>query len=556
MTALESLQTQLEERLEFESLLLELSARFVSLSSESLDDVIEDTQRRICLALSLDRSTLFQFNEAENTVLTTHSWAREGMEPAPLIRVDILYPYALQCVLSGNIFQFTTLDDLPDEAVVDKQNLPLVGLKSNITFPLMVGGTFIGAIAFDTLQAERTWPSHLVSRFRLISEIIANALARRRTENALRESEERLELATSAAGVGLWSMDQTTRQLWLSPDMYKLFPLPEGTGTAEQFYEIIHPEDRVLFQQLIPQALKDQRPFRIDFRTMWPDGSIRWISSRGRLRFDPIRRRSYLMGSCTDVTDRKNAEMESRRHSRELAHMNRVSSMGELATSLAHELNQPLGAILRNAESAELLLMSENPDLEELRAIVTDIRHDDERAGNVIDRLRILLKRHDIDLRPTDFALLVQECIVLLQSEAQDRRVRLAVDIGANLPLVQADAVHLQQVLINLVMNSMDAMSDEIRHYNRHVTIWARSLEQDSLVEVNVSDTGPGIFQQPITDIFEPFFTTKPSGMGMGLPISKTIIEAHGGKIWARNNKEGGATLTFTLMKAAGGDHI
>ena len=246
------------------------------------------------------------------------------------------------------------------------------------------------------------------------------------------------------------------------------------------------------------------------------------------------------------------SEAEARRNLAELAHLSRVVTVGELTSSLAHELNQPLGAILRNAEAAEMLLQADMPDLEELRAIIVDIRKDDERAGNVIDRLRALLKRRNVVLKSVTVARLVNEVISLVRSEAAGRHVRLETDIPDDLPPVNGDRVHLQQVLLNLIANGMDAL-DYTSNDDRCVIIRARRIGE-RVIEVAVSDSGPGIPQDAIGRVFEPFVTTKDSGIGLGLAISRTIIAAHGGKIWADNNATGGATLTFTLAIASEGE--
>ena len=243
------------------------------------------------------------------------------------------------------------------------------------------------------------------------------------------------------------------------------------------------------------------------------------------------------------------SEAEKRRQVVELAHLSRVSTVGELTSSLAHELNQPLGAILRNAEAAEIMLQADVPDIEELRAIVADIRKDDERAGKVINRLRALLKRRSIELQPVGLNRLVDEVVSLVRSDAIGRDVQLGTDIPANLAPVRGDRVHLQQVLFNLIMNGMDAM-DHAQNDERRVMIRAR-LAGDYMVEVAVIDSGPGIPPETISRVFEPFFTTKASGMGLGLAISRTIIEAHAGRIWAENNATRGATFTFALATAS-----
>jgi two-component system sensor kinase FixL len=252
-----------------------------------------------------------------------------------------------------------------------------------------------------------------------------------------------------------------------------------------------------------------------------------------------------------DVTERKQAELEAQRLEDEIAHVGRVSMMGQLASALAHEINQPLGAILRNAEAAELFMQSKTPDLEEVRAILADIRTDDQRAGSVIDRMRALLRRHVLDTQLLDLAELVGSVTQLARPDAAIRHVELKVNLPANLPPVRGDRVHLQQVLLNLILNGMDAM-DEASQENRRVTVNAR-VDNARTVEIAVSDTGPGIALEKLAQIFDPFFTTKPTGMGMGLAISRTIVESHGGRLWGENNGDaGGATFRFTLPSAEG----
>jgi signal transduction histidine kinase len=219
--------------------------------------------------------------------------------------------------------------------------------------------------------------------------------------------------------------------------------------------------------------------------------------------------------------------------------------MGQLASALAHEINQPLGAILRNAEAAELFMQSPSPNLDEIRAILADIREDDQRAGRVIERMRGLLRRHNLETRALEVRELVHDAANLVRVDALARQVKLHVDVPADLPLVRGDRVHLQQVLLNLILNGMDALNGASPE-NRRVTVTAR-LDGTQTVEIDVSDSGRGIPADRLAHIFDPFFTTKPNGMGMGLPISRTIIEAHHGRLWAENNHGSGAAFRFTL---------
>jgi C4-dicarboxylate-specific signal transduction histidine kinase len=225
--------------------------------------------------------------------------------------------------------------------------------------------------------------------------------------------------------------------------------------------------------------------------------------------------------------------------------------LGQLASSLAHELNQPLGAILRNAEAAELFLQSDAPDLGELRAIVADIRNDDQRASGVIDHLRALLKRREFEPRLVSVDELIAEVVMLTRADSVNRHVAIMLDVALDLPMVWGDRIHLQQVLLNLIINGMDALG-ATSDGERSLILRAHRVG-GGLVEVAVSDNGPGIAAEKLARLFEPFFTTKSHGMGLGLPISRTIIEAHGGRLWAENNPKRGATFHFTLPVAIGG---
>jgi signal transduction histidine kinase len=232
----------------------------------------------------------------------------------------------------------------------------------------------------------------------------------------------------------------------------------------------------------------------------------------------------------------------------ELARVGRVTALGQLASALAHELSQPLGAILRNAEAAELHLNNPTLDRDELRAIVIDVRKDARRAGDVIDQMRALIKRRTLEMEPLALHELVQDVFALVHADAVERHVALDCAIAPELPLVSGDRVHLSQVLLNLIINSMDALQTSNGDIKR-VVIGARRTE--GKVEVAVTDSGPGVSPDVMARVFEPFFTTKLRGMGMGLPISRTIVEAHGGRLWAEAGAGGcGLTFRFTLAEA------
>lgn len=244
---------------------------------------------------------------------------------------------------------------------------------------------------------------------------------------------------------------------------------------------------------------------------------------------------------------RRWAEAEILAQRMELAHVARVSTMGQLSSALTHELNQPLGAILRNAEAAEILLQGEQPNLEEVQAILADIRRDDKRAGDVIDRMRTLFKRRSLVSGRLSLRHLVEETVALVRPDAEARQIKMVVQITPRSPVVWGDRVQLQQVLLNLLLNGMDAMS-AIPRSRRSMVVQVREVKGGTL-QVAVRDSGTGIAPEDAGHVFEPFFTTKPNGMGMGLAISQAIIEAHGGKISVESNAQDGTTFTFSLPR-------
>jgi signal transduction histidine kinase len=253
---------------------------------------------------------------------------------------------------------------------------------------------------------------------------------------------------------------------------------------------------------------------------------------------------AMISGLLFEHRRRLHFQVEAARRSAELAHFNRYSTAGELTASMAHELNQPLGAILTNAETAELLLKSSSPDLDELREIVIDIRRDDQRASDVLQRLRSLLKKGPYESKDVDLNEIAGESIELLSPLSIAREVNLS---GFTAPMslpIRADPIQIQQVIVNLIVNAMDAMS-KVPKAQRRVTV--DTARADNFAEVSVSDTGPGIPSEKIKEVFEPFFTTKAQGMGMGLSIARTIVEAHNGQIWAENKAGRGAVFRVSL---------
>jgi PAS domain S-box-containing protein len=277
-------------------------------------------------------------------------------------------------------------------------------------------------------------------------------------------------------------------------------------------------------------------------------GRVRWLQTVKRPILGTDGLANHVLGASTDITRRKETEIELQEQRAELAHVARVSVMGELAASLAHELNQPLTAILSNAQAALRFLSSKRPDLEEVREILQDIVKDNSRAGEVIRRMRALVKKEELEVSNLDLPSLVRDVVMLVHSDAILQSVRISLDLHDDLPAVRGDRVQLQQVLLNILLNAFDAMK-ECPASTREVKLQAQS-DGAGLIQVAVSDCGPGLSADKLDKIFQPFYTTKGDGLGMGLSICRSIIQAHGGRLWAENNASCGVTFYFTLPVA------
>lgn len=382
----------------------------------------------------------------------------------------------------------------------------------------------------------------------------AAALGRRleASQEQLRESEQRMDLAATAVGLGMWRWDIGTDRLWISDSGRRLFGLSEDAPIdLDRVLSLIQPQDRQGVLHAIARSMNGDGDYESEFRVVLPDGSVQWIRSHGRAEFDGQGKACCLLGVAIDVTSHKQAELEAHQRREELAHLSRVMMLGELSGSIAHELNQPLAAILSNAEAAQKLLTRDSPDLKELCAILDEIVEDDTRAGEVIRRLRILLKRGEPARQKASLNDVIRDVLRLVHRDLDNRGVRVETELQEMLPVVQVDPIQVQQVLINLILNACEAMS-ETAAGERVLTIrtWANGSQ---CVSFSVRDRGCGLPDANVHRVFESFYTTKPHGMGLGLPVCRTIIAAHGGKLWAENGPGRGACFHVEVPAGATG---
>lgn len=378
----------------------------------------------------------------------------------------------------------------------------------------------------------------------LIALLLLERGRRRRTAAALVESERRMNLASEAARLTTWIWDHGSRKAWFrAPAPTAGSQWREESLAFEGALGLIHPADREAVASAARQALASGDEVRMEYRVAGPGGQWRWMAARGRAEPGGGQR---VLGVALDITQRKAAEAQAEQDRAALRHMTRVSLLGQLSASIAHQLNQPLMSIMSNAEAAQQMLAREPVDLGEMREICDDILAADRRAAQVIRSLSALFKRGELQLALLDLNDLVRETLELMRADMLARQVSLVERLAPVLPAIEGDRVQLQQMLLNLVGNAADAMVD-MPAERRMVTV-ATELSAEG-VKVCVGDRGPGIAHGDEEKIFEPFWTTKSAGMGVGLAICRSIAAAHGGRLCAANEPApaGGAVFCVWL---------
>ncbi|QRM34255.1 AAA family ATPase [Microvirga sp. VF16] len=371
---------------------------------------------------------------------------------------------------------------------------------------------------------------------------------RKRGEEELRRSEAYLAEAEALSKSGSWAWNPATKAIiYWSQERYRLFGFdPEaGIPSFEALLQRIHPEDRARWLGNAERAVRIRGDSETDFRIVLPDGETKHLHGVGHPVFSETGELLEVIGAAMDVTERKRAEEVLQKAQAELAHVTRVTTMSALTSSIAHEVNQPLAAIVTNANAALRWLAHQPPNLDEARETAGRIVQDGHRAGAVIGRVRALLRKTATVKERLDLNDLIQDTVALVQGEVHRHRILLRTELSLNLPPVAGDRVQLQQVILNLVLNGLEAMKEGAER-PRELLIRSR-LDETGAVLVAVHDTGVGLDPQHVERVFEAFYTTKPEGMGMGLAICRSIIEAHGGQLWASANEPRGAVFQFTL---------
>jgi PAS domain S-box-containing protein len=378
---------------------------------------------------------------------------------------------------------------------------------------------------------------------------VLDVTERKRAEEALRRSEAYLADAQRLTHTGSWACNIATREMRHSSEEHSRlygFDPEKGIPSFEEFVQRMHPEDRSRFVEIAERANSAGKDFDVHLRVVLPDGTTKYLYGVGHPVFNPSGDLVEFVGTAMDVTERRRADEERERLRQvqaDLAHLSRVTTMGELTASLAHEIKQPITAAVTNAKACLRWLGRDEPNVAEACEAASRLVKDVTRAADIISRISLLFKKGALQRELVDVNELIREMIVLLRSEANRYSISIRTELAEDLPKVMADRVQLQQVFMNLMLNGIEAMKETSG--GSELTI--KSEADDAQLRVSVKDTGVGLPPEQADQIFTAFFTTKDNGTGMGLPISRSIIESHGGRLWFTGNSGRGATFHFTL---------
>lgn len=396
------------------------------------------------------------------------------------------------------------------------------------------------AVVASRWSVQRDAGGHPVA----IMETNNDITERKHAEDALRRSDAYLAEAQRLSHTGSFGWNISSGESYWSEESFRILGYDRATRPSiELAIQRTHPADVARVRQVIDRALHDERDWEIEHQLLLPDGSVRSVHVVARAVRDESGNVEFI-GAIMDVSEAKRAEQKLRQLQAELAHITRVTTLGELTASIAHEVNQPITGVVTNAEAALRWLRLEPPNLNEVREILGRIVKDGGRAADVIQRIRGLIKKAHPRMVRLDINEVILDVIALTQSELLKHNVTLKTDLTASWPLIEGDRIQLQQVILNLILNAVEAMSDVEGTRELHIST---KRQAPNSVLVTVRDSGPGLDPRSADHLFEAFYTTKPSGLGMGLSICRSIIEAHGGRIWVTANEPRGAVFQFAL---------
>jgi two-component system sensor kinase FixL len=533
-----------------DSVLAAHARRLVRAPLSALSEEIRATLEAVGRRLGTDRIALWEVRPGERRLALLQQWARKGDAFSIASLSGDEYPWLFEEALAGRPVPFRSYASLPLEALRERRLLARHGPRSGVMLPIVVGDATVALIVLGLMRRERAWGRATLAFLDRAGVLLAGALVRQRAHEDWLGTESRLGAVLEAGPDGILLVRpggqvefangracsiflRTARELCGDRVQHLLFASRDvARGPGHSSLDVLLASDEPL--QLLAR--------RSDGATIPVEVTVRELRAPGEAMF---------CCGLRDVSEEHRSGEEASRLREELAFMGRTAMLAEMGAGIAHELNQPLTAIVSNAETAQRLLGSASPrDPEVVREALRDVVSDALRAAEVIARMRDMLRRRNVEQVPVDVAAVLEGVARRFREEAVARAIRLTVEVGPALPPVLGDRVQIEQVAMNLVLNAFEALHAECGRA-RIVAIRARPADGGG-VDVSVRDSGPGLGDEAMAHAFDPFYTTKQTGLGMGLAICRSIVEAHGGRLLARNNPEGGATFELHVPAAGG----
>jgi PAS domain S-box-containing protein len=534
-------EPSLQELLAFERLLSDLSARFANVALDQVVAEIEAALAQLLKFLGFDRSAFAEIVEGDKQYILC-SAAAAGVKAPSRGQIPAHFNWFTSQLLSGRTVVVRSHEDIPAVEAAAAEYYRRVGIRSQLLVPLLVGGRVVATIGFGAFRSTRQWPDEFIARVRVIGEVMAQALVRKRSEAALRASEARWQSVFETSSIGISIFDRDLHYTETNPAFRTILGYTEEELRQLTPLDITAENDRQGAQARVAELLQGRvNRYTAVKQYRRKDGTVIW----GHVSVARAPESEMFIGTLFDITESKQAQDKLQAMQMQLARVTSLTTVGQMAASMAHEIKQPLATIALGCSAGLRWLAKRPPDLEEVRADLDRIANASDRASQVIEGIRSMFKNDSRKKALLDVNEVIREVIALLRSELQNRQIVVQDELNPKLPPVLADGVQLQQVIANLVTNAIEAM-EAIDDGARTLRVMSTISKSDGVL-ITVEDSGPGIDPENADRIFHPFFTTKSQGMGMGLSICRSIIEAHDGYLSARSAVHRGSVFQISL---------
>lgn len=498
-------------------------------------------------AVDVNRAYIFQFHDDGRKMDNTYEWCSPGtqsqidnlqdLEAAPV-------PWWMNKLKHGEDILIPAVDKLPPQAHTEKMILQAQDIKSLLVVPINSRRGLLGFLGFDDTEKYRTWRNHDARLLHVISQMIGSEFDRRQAEDTLRESEHKYRSLAEMNPNPIFLVDHEGRHLYMNLATYKLLGVGPEDAIGRTIEEIIPEEDAKWMRENILRVFRERKPFTEE-QQITVDNKLHYFLTTLTPILNKAGQVVSVLGMAQDFTEKKDAHEKARRQEAELAHVLRLHTLGEMTSTFAHELNQPLCSILSFATGCIRLIKSDSIDKAKLTMGLETIAAQTERADVIIHRLRRLARKTEPHRVEADINRLVQNVLTLVQADIRSSKTTLKLELAQDIPVTFVDTIQIEQVILNIVRNALEAMGASPP--KDHKLTIRTSQSENNTIDVSFRDTGEGMSPNIKTQIFDSFFTTKPNGLGLGLSLCRSIIESHRGKLYVASNPEGGSTFAFTL---------